>query len=298
VQPLTVAEILDIDAYARVRDDYRARVIAHKRQRRVSVGPRVSLVFEDRETLRYQIQEMTRVERTTDPQKVQVEVDVYNELVPGPGELSATLFIEIPELDEIQAELDRLIGIDAHVALVLAGLEDEPVVARFDERQMEEDRISAVHYLRFRFSDPQLAAWREGAAARLRIDHPHYGHEAPIEGATRESLSHDLEGETPVLLDADSLRRAAEAGPDVILETPAVRARRISAPGTAERLVVEAVARDATFASAEPALLAELTATAQRLAAELQQRAGGARVRLDLLAGERGQLRIEIHAVR
>lgn len=295
---LTLRDILEIDAYARVRDQYRPRVMAHKKQRRVSVGPRVSLVFEDRETLRYQIQEMTRVERTTDPEKIQIELDVYNELVPGPGELSATLFIEIPELDAIQPELDRLVGIDEHVALVLDGLEDEPVVARFDDRQMEEDRISAVHYLRFTFSDAQLAAWRTGAGARLRIDHANYQHESPIEGVTRESLSRDLENETPSLLDPEEMQRAREATDEILLETLRVRARRLSPPGKAERVVVESVGHDGRFLDADAELITELVTTAQQVARQVQDGAGAARVRVDWLAGERGPLRIEIQAIR
>jgi hypothetical protein len=298
MQRLTLEDILEVDAYARVRDAYRARVIEHKKQRRIAVGPHVSLVFEDRETLRYQIQEMTRVEQTTDPEKVQIEVDVYNELVPGAGELSATLFIEIPELARIQPELDRLVGIDEHVALVIPELEDARVVARFDARQMEEDRISAVHYLRFAFSDAQLAAWRSGRPVSLRIDHPSYTHEAVLGESTRASLTRDLQDDPPVLLDAEEMRQAREAASDVIQETGSVRVRRVWAAGGADRIVVEAVAPGTSFLSAEPALLAELVATAQRQARELQARSGAARVRLDLLSGEPGPLRFEIRAIR
>jgi hypothetical protein len=297
MQPLALDDILDIDAYEQIRPEYRARVIAHKRQRRVAVGPQVSLVFEDRETLRYQIQEMTRVERTTNPEKVQIELDVYNELVPGENELSATLFIEIPELDQIQPALDRLIGIDEHVALRV-GNDDEPIPARFDDRQMEEDRISAVHYIRFSLSSAQAEAFRSGPPPRLRIDHEHYAHETILDDESRTSLAADLTGATPRLLDADSVRRARAAAPDTLLETDRVRARRLSAPGTPERIVVEPTQAGATLEGADPALLSELFEVTRQQARDLRARAGSARVRLDLLAGDAGALRFEITALR
>jgi hypothetical protein len=297
MQPLSLDDILDIDAYEQVRPEYRARVIAHKKRRRVGVGPQVSLVFEDRETLRYQIQEMTRVERTTDPKKVQIEVDVYNELVPGENELSATLFIEIPELDQVQPALDRLIGIDEHVAL-LVGAEGDPVPARFDDRQMEEDRISAVHYIRFSLSPGQAEAFRTGPAPRLRIDHEHYAHETTLDPEARASLAMDLAGATPQLLDSEEVRRARASGPDTLVETGRVRARRLSPPGAPERIVVEPVRPAISLEDAEGALLAELFEVTRQVARDLRERAGSARVRLDLLTGDAGAVRFEITALR
>lgn len=303
MKPLALEDILGLDAYAGVRDTYRARVIAHKKRRRISVGPQVSVVFEDRETLRYQIQEMTRVEHTTDPEKIQLEVDVYNELMPAEGQLSATLFIEIPELEKIQPELDRLVGIDEHVSLLLEGFEADPIPARFDQRQMEEDRISAVHYIRFTLPPEQVEAWQAGAGARIRIDHRNYGHDAVLGPEIRSSLARDLEGESVVLLEPDllgpeSARRARAHEPALILETARVRVRRLSPTGAPERIVVEAVAPRVSLVAADAELLTELFETAQRLARELQARAGGARVRLDLLADEPGQLRLELTALR
>jgi hypothetical protein len=194
VKPLSQGDLVDIETYERVRDGYRERVMAHKQARRVSVGPNVSLVFEDRETLRYQIQEMARVEQTRDPEKLQVEVDVYNELIPREHELSATLFIEIPELDEIKPQLMRMVGIDEHVTIGLdASTEFGPVVirAQFDERQIEADRISAVHYIRFSFTAEEAARFIEGPAF-VRITHENYHHEIELRPEVRESLANDL----------------------------------------------------------------------------------------------------------
>lgn len=295
MKSLRLEDILAVDAYERVRDEYRARVIAHKRERRVAVGPQVSLVFEDRETVRYQIQEMTRVERTTDPEKVQLELDVYNELVPGEHELSATLFIEIPELDKIQPELDKLVGIDEHVMLGIGG---EAIRARFDARQMEEDRISAVHYVRFALTPEQSLRFRSGTDVALRIDHPHYTHETTLAPGTRTSLARDLAGETPVLLDDALARRAQPAPVETLVDTGRVRAQRVSAAGLPERIVVEPSGDRVSLGSADPELLAELIRIVREQARDLDRRAGAARVRLDLLTSEAGQLRFEITAGR
>jgi len=295
---LELEDILDVDAYALVRDGYRARIIAHKNQRRVSVGPRVSLAFEDRETLRYQIQEMTRIENTRDPEKVQIELDVYNELIPEAQQLSATLFIEIPDLEEIQQELDRLLGIDEHVALIVAGFEAQPTFARFDDRQMEADRISAVHYIRFTLPPEQVEAWQDGAEVRLRIDHAHYEYEAQLTAETRASLARDLADSPAVLLAPEEFQQARSARPDILLETPRVRARRIPTAGNVDRIVVEAVSASASFVDTEPEVLAELMQVGQQLARELRERSGGVRLQLDTLAGESGRLRLELTTLR
>jgi hypothetical protein len=202
VRRLRRDEIVPIALYGPLRDAYRERVIAYKRSRRMALGELVTLLFEDRETLRFQIQEMLWVERIADPGKVQGEVDVYNELMPGDGELSATLFVEIAEASEIRPTLDRLIGIDRHVLLVLGEGPDETAVrARFDPRQFEAERISAVQYLRF----PLGPAERERLAdlrlrARLRCDHPHYAREEEVPPAVRASLVASLAREPETLL--------------------------------------------------------------------------------------------------
>jgi len=205
VRPLSAEELVDLDRYAGLRDAYRAAVIAHKRSRRVSVGEKVTLVFEDRETLRFQVQEMLWVERIRSPRAVQHELDVYNELMPGAHELSATLFIEITERERIREELDRLIGIDEHVCLVMGeGEREERIPARFDPKQMEEERIAAVHYVRFALEEPQVERFADlRCPLRLRIDHPSYRRETPLAPETRASLLGDLCGEPEALLTPD-----------------------------------------------------------------------------------------------
>jgi RimJ/RimL family protein N-acetyltransferase len=193
MKPVALDELVDRESYERLRPAYRERIIALKQRRRVAVGDRVSIVFENRETLRFQVLEMARVERIDDPVALQHELDVYNELVPGEGELSATLFVEIPDLARIRAELDRLVGVDEHVLLEAGG---RAVRASFDPRQREEDRISAVQYIRFRVDADAVAR----GPVRLRIDHPHYHAVADLAPETRASLLADLRGECEDLL--------------------------------------------------------------------------------------------------
>jgi len=202
VRPLYSDEIVPLDRYAALRDAYRERVIAYKRTRRVPLGERATLLFEDRETLRFQVQEMLWVERISEPAKVQAEIDVYNELMPGEGELSATLFLEIVESAEIRPTLERLVGLDRHVQLVLGEGPGETLFhADFDRRQMEAERISAVQYIRFALGAEGTRALADSSLrARLRVDHPHYRREGEISPGVRESLLASLAREPAALL--------------------------------------------------------------------------------------------------
>jgi hypothetical protein len=260
LRPLTLGELVGVDAYEALRDDYRARVMALKADRRLPVGDRVTLVFENRETIRFQVQEMMRVERLRDPAGVQAELDVYNELVPGEGELSATLLIEITDSARIRPELDRLRGLDACVFLALGeGAGALRVRARFDERQMDEARISAVHYLRFALPPEARARLREPATpARVEIDHAHYRYAAALPSALRASLAGDLAGDPAPLL------RPTAGGGVALLGAVA--------PGARARL------------DADPALEAALLAAVKAQARALLRRHGACRVLCDLHA--------------
>ncbi len=293
MRPLTLEELPDPDRYMALRPALRDAVIAHKRERRIAVGDRVSLVFEDRETLRWQVLEMARVERIRDPRLLQQELDVYNELVPGEGELSATLFVEITELAEIRPELDRLIGLDEHVSLELGdGAEGEHVPARFDEKQLEEDRIAAVQYLRFRLSEPQAQRFADPAVlARLRIDHPNYRREVELAPAVRECLARGLFHEPEPLL---------RAGPGpATRHAEWLRSGRVRAgwpdPERPEHVVVEPVAPVASLLDAEAELVAELMDAVRTVAATLVDKHGACRVHLDV-GGGASRLRIHVRA--
>jgi Protein of unknown function (DUF3501) len=183
-------EVLDLVAYERIRPEFLERTIALKRLRRISVGDRLTFIFENRDTVLFQIQEILRAERAVKEEKILDEIAVYNELVPGANELSATLMIEIPETNRVRAELDRLIGIDEHVFLDVGA---ESVRATFDPKQFESDRISAVQYVRFPLGPTLARKFSDrGVDVRLRIEHPNYREATPIKGDSRESLISDL----------------------------------------------------------------------------------------------------------
>lgn len=188
---ISASDIRGPKLYEGFRDDLRKRVIEHKRDRRVIVGDRVSLVFEDRLTLLFQIEEMLRAERITEPDKVQEEIDVYNALMPTADSLSATLFIELPADADARAELGRLVGLDEHVVLHIG---PHAVRAAFEPGRSEADRISAVQYLRFPLDAAARAALATaGTSLALEIDHPSYRHRVALGEATRASLARDVE---------------------------------------------------------------------------------------------------------
>jgi hypothetical protein len=282
VTPLALADIPPLDVFESIRDALRVRLLAHKAPRRVAVGDRVTLLFEDRETLRWQVLEMCRVERTRDAAAIAHEVAVYNELIPGPRELSATMFIEITEQAHIRAELDRLLGIDECVALEIG---PRRVQAQFDARQLEEERISAVHYLRFRLSAEDAAGFADDATpAALVIEHPAYRIRAALAPETRASLRVDLAGDPPPLL--DFTRAAATAPRDRVLEQRAhFRVVAPAQPQTPGSVRVEANDANApAFAETAPEALAEAMALAQKCAAEIARAGGAARIAVDAAA--------------
>jgi hypothetical protein len=287
VKPLAPDELLDLDAYEEAREVYRDAVIDLKARRRLAVGDRVSLVFENRETLRFQVQEMLFVERIDEPERVQHELDVYNELMPGARELSATLFVEITEPGRIRAELDRLIGIDEHVALVLGtGADQRARRARFDAKQLDEERISAVQYIRFALDDAQVAALAEPRTpAAIRITHPAYPHEAALPPAVRESLVAGLRGDPAPLLPPLPDGVTAEPEPEVLYERAGVRVLRPIHPQLPGHLVVEASAPLPRSGELDDALWNALLEAVRRVARGAVAEHGGCRVIADYTPG-------------
>jgi hypothetical protein len=185
-------EILGLAEYEAVRERFRARVIAEKKLRRVQLGPRATAVFENHDTMLMQVQEMLRTERITRPAAVQHEIDTYNEIVPGPDELSCTVMIEIVDKAERDAFLQAALGFEKHVWLV-AGSERVP--ARAIDRGAPQDRTTAVHYLKFALPPSVAAALRSAAPTELvlEVDHPAYTARAVFPKATLASLAEDLQ---------------------------------------------------------------------------------------------------------
>jgi Protein of unknown function (DUF3501) len=191
MQKVTLDEIIGSERYEKIRDEFRHRIIELKKYRRVSVGDHITLVFENHETVLFQVQEMLRAERITDIDKIRFEVDTYNELIPGDGELSTTLLIEITEQEQIRPALVKLIGIDKAVSLQIGQRFTVPGV--FEGGRSTEDNLSAVQYVRFSLSPEARAAFREGKEeVRLVITHPNYQAQALLLAETRQSLAAEL----------------------------------------------------------------------------------------------------------
>ncbi|ULA62272.1 MAG: hypothetical protein LZF86_10132 [Nitrospira sp.] len=191
---LLPSDIIPYTDYERQRDVFRARIIQLKTRRRISVGPLITLVFENRETLLFQIQEMVRVERIFDPAKVQEELDVYNALLPAKSELSATLLIEITDETRMKEWLDAFMGLDhgQKVAITVGG---ERIYAEFEGGHSHETKISAVHFIRFKIASSikdLLADLR--VPVSLSVQHGGYQAEVPVPGSMREEWLRDLEG--------------------------------------------------------------------------------------------------------
>jgi hypothetical protein len=190
---IELPDVLNFFEYEKVREDRRRRVIDLKRRRRVAVGPYLSFVFENRETLLFQIQEMCRVERITDDVKVQEEIDVYSALLPQPGELSATLFIEIADKELIKPVLDRFMGIDTgrHVWFEIAGGPRVPGVFEVGHSDEEKGKLAAVHFVRFAFTPEAIRAFGR-SAVELVVDHPAARPRTRLSDETKAELLTDL----------------------------------------------------------------------------------------------------------
>ena len=191
MQKVTLDEIVGLERYERIRDEFRQRLIDLKKNRRVAVGDRITFVFENHDTVLFQIQEMLRAEHITDLDKIRFEVDIYNELIPAEGELSATMLIEITQQERIRPELVRLIGIDKAVLLRIGSRFRIPAV--FEPGRSKEDNLSAVQYVRFPFAPEARVAFRdERQEAMIVIDHPNYQAQAALSLEVRRSLIADL----------------------------------------------------------------------------------------------------------
>ncbi len=190
---LQLEDIVDLRAYERVREETRRGIIDLKARRRVSVGPVVTLLFENRETVRFQVQEMARAEKIVTDEGVQGELDAYNPLIPEPGQLSATLFIELTDEEALRHWLPRLVGIERSLVLRLAGGEEIRSIPEeaHEEALTRADVTSAVHYLRFELSPAEVDRFAAGPVV-LGVDHPDYPEAVTLTGETVAELLRDL----------------------------------------------------------------------------------------------------------
>ena len=193
MKAISQASLLTLEAYARQRNEIRSRVIAHKKHRTVHLGQHVTLIFEDEITIRYQIQEMLRIEKTFDEQGIRNELDAYNPLIPDGTNLKATMMLEYEDPNERARELTRLIGIERRVYIEVADRERFFAIADEDLVRENEEKTSSVHFLRFELTRQAIADFRGGRVVAIGIDHPYYRARIdPIGAEVQESLSKDF----------------------------------------------------------------------------------------------------------
>jgi len=186
------ASLLSLEAYARERNAFRARVLEHKKHRTVALGDHVTLIFEDELTVRYQIQEMLRIERIFEEAGIRHELETYNPLVPDGANLKATMMIEYSDVAQRQRELARLKGVEERVWVQVAGRERVYAIADEDLERENEAKTSAVHFLRFELDTEMRKALRHGAGLAVGVDHPQVQAAVEAAPAVRAALAADL----------------------------------------------------------------------------------------------------------
>ena len=186
------SSLMTLEEYARERPQFRARVMAHKKNRTVLLGEDVVLVFEDELTIRYQVQEMLRVERTLEETGIQEELDAYNPLIPDGQNLKATMMLEYPDPDRRRERLEELVGVENKVWMQANARERVWAIADEDMERGNERKTSSVHFLRFELTDDVARALKMGANLTMGVDHPRYSLEVQVPPPVRSSLVEDL----------------------------------------------------------------------------------------------------------
>jgi len=184
--------LMSLEAYARERNAFRAKVLEHKKRRKVHLGEHVSLDFEDQLTIRYQVQEMLRIERIFEEEGIQHELDAYNPLIPDGSNWKATMLIEYPDAEERRRMLAQLKGIERRVWVQVEECERVFAIADEDLERENEEKTSAVHFLRFELSAAMRERLRRGARVAVGVDHPHYQASAELAPEVRSALAADL----------------------------------------------------------------------------------------------------------
>ena len=189
---ISPGSLLSLEAYSRERNAYRSRVIAHKKLRTVHVGEHVTLIFEDEVTIRYQVQEMLRIERIFEEEGIQHELDAYNPLVPDGGNWKATMLIEYPDEAQRRRMLGALKGVERRVWVQVAGAGRVYAIADEDLERENEEKTSSVHFLRFELDAAMRERLRQGAAVSAGVDHPQYSAALELSPEQRAALASDL----------------------------------------------------------------------------------------------------------
>ncbi len=190
---LTRDDLYSLEEYAREREDFRRRVMAHKRNRRLAIDAHATLYFEDRLTMQYQIQEMLRAERIFEEEGIRDELDAYTPLIPEGSNLKATFMLEYPDVDQRREALAGLVGVEDRIWMQVEGCERVMAIADEDMERETEEKTSSVHFLRFEFSDAMIAALKGGAALSVGSDHPGLQAALVVPDNVRDSLTADLD---------------------------------------------------------------------------------------------------------
>ena len=190
---LRASDLLSLEEYHRQRSEFRARVLAHKRNRQAAVGPNATFYFEDRLTIQYQVQEMLRIERIFESAAIEEELAAYNPLIPDGSNLKATFMIEYPDSEQRRVALQHLRGIEDAVYMQVEGRQPVTAVADEDLDRTDDEKTSAVHFVRFEFSAADIAALRGGSALVIGVEHPAYSYEVALSDSIRAALIADFD---------------------------------------------------------------------------------------------------------
>jgi len=194
MQKLTRDDLYSLEQYSEIRDEFRHQVLAHKRNRRVELGTNAALYFEDRLTMQYQIQEMLRIERIFEAAGINDELEAYNPLIPDGSNWKATFMVEFPDVEERRAMLSQLLRIEDKVYVQIDGFDRVYAIADEDLERSDDEKTSAVHFMRFELSAEEVEALKSGATMGAGIDHDNYRVEiSPLPENIRQSLLADLD---------------------------------------------------------------------------------------------------------
>ncbi|HEV3134828.1 MAG TPA: DUF3501 family protein [Acidimicrobiia bacterium] len=191
MRKLTIDDIKDLREYERERDEFRRHIVEMKKRRRVQLGDLLTITFENTDTMRFQVQEMARIERMLTDEQIRTELDTYNQLIPGPNELSGTLFVEIDNKERLYEWLPKLVGIQRAVSIWLHDGSSVPSTPEDEERLTREETTTTVHYLKFSFTPEQVDAFAAGPV-RIVVDHPNYNAVVELAEEQRSELVEDL----------------------------------------------------------------------------------------------------------
>jgi len=193
MQKLTREDLYSLEQYAEMRDDYRNKIMAHKKDRRLELGENVLMMFEDRLIMQYQVQEMLKAEKIFEAAGIEEELDAYNPLIPDGTNWKATMLIQYPDVEERQYKLTQLIGIENTIWMQVEGFDKVYAIADEDLERDTEEKTSAVHFMRYELDDEMIAALKTGAAISAGVEHKNYHAVAdPIAANIRDSLAGDL----------------------------------------------------------------------------------------------------------